>query len=393
MSEDLRPDLLVVAGEHSGDQHAADWVARLKENCPEFEVLAFGGPALGKVCTLLENTTVHAVVGIAEVLRNYHALMSLLARVADWIERRRPKCVCLVDFPGFNLRLAKILYRRRVSVKGGGNVSVYYYISPQIWAWRANRRFSMSRILDAIGVIFPFEMESFGGTDLPLTFVGHPLTRRALPFLYRADAPLLLLPGSRKAAVRRIAPRLFKIFELLSEGGRADRAVAVYPDESIRKILSEIVKNFPLCARKVQFVPFGEGTVEASAALMSSGTASLSVGLAGIPGIIVYRANVLTYLLGRLVVKVPFLGIANLLLRRPIYPEFIQNSASETEMVAVIGKMLEDPVATRENFRRVAEDLAAQLSSMPETPPEEWILSGIDTSHRPTDGRILSNGR
>jgi lipid-A-disaccharide synthase len=369
----------VVAGEHSGDAHAAQWVGRLLKADPSLRVYTFGGPALKEAgAALLLDTTPFSVVGLWEVLRHYRALRSLFNQVFSWIKSRRPRCVCLVDFPGFNLPLAKKLYAQKISVKGGGNVKIYYYIAPQVWAWKSRRRFAMERHLDALGVIFPFEVECFKDTRLPVAWVGHPLLDRPLPFRYQNDGPLLLLPGSRRIAVEQIFPRLCKIFECLHDWYRADEALVVYPDESIRNILQKGVKKFPRCGKYMKFVPYDDRiSLAVSGAIMSSGTASLSVALAGIPGIIVYRVNPFTYWMGRLLVKTKFLGMANLLLDRSVYPEFIQDKVMPVEMADTVAEMLDWPEKFCETFQKHARELHRRLSSGPVLPPENWIREGL----------------
>ena len=200
-------DLLIVAGEHSGDQQAARMLRGALEREPDLKVAALGGVELQDAgAQLLFDLTASSVVGLAEVLRNYSFFKRIFAETLRWIETHRPRVVCLVDYPGFNLRLAKALFESGISRKGGGNVSIIYYISPQIWAWKAGRRFTMARHLDALAVIFPFEVDCYADTGLPVDFVGHPfLTDGYSSSLYHdRSGPILLLPGSRRAAVSRI---------------------------------------------------------------------------------------------------------------------------------------------------------------------------------------------
>ena len=227
-----RVDLLLVAGEHSGDAHAALAVRGLLERAPGLAVAAVGGPALAAAgAQLLYDLTASSVVGIVEVLKNLSFFRALHAEILRWIEQYTPRAVCLVDYPGFNLRLADALRSRGLSVKGGGKIKCLYYISPQIWAWKENRRFAMARNLDAIAVIFPFEVRCYADTTLPAEFVGHPFVAPnvALPVVYDPAGPVLLLPGSRKQAVARIFPVMLAGYRGFSERP----AVALYPSEEI----------------------------------------------------------------------------------------------------------------------------------------------------------------
>ncbi|MFH1496765.1 MAG: lipid-A-disaccharide synthase, partial [Verrucomicrobiota bacterium] len=295
--------MLILAGEHSGDQHAAELVGELRGKQPDLAVCALGGPALHAAgAQLLHDMTASSVVGFVEVLKNYGFFKALFEEVLRWIAEHKPRAVLFVDYPGLNLRIARALRERGISVKGGGAVKTLFYISPQIWAWKAGRRFTMARDLDALAVIFPFEVACYADTDLPVEFVGHPFlsAHHVPPVRFDAAAPVLLLPGSRKQAVARIFPAL--LAGCAAYGKRA--ANVIYPSEAIRDVL--LACNPPA---NVALVPGGTEAIAASAVLMSSGTMSLHVALAGIPGAVAYRANPLTYLIGKMLVKIPYLGI------------------------------------------------------------------------------------
>jgi lipid-A-disaccharide synthase len=358
-----RPDLLLIVGEHSGDQHAAMAVKALLQRRPDLRVVALGGPALEQAgAQVLYDMTQAAVVGLAEVVKNLAYLKKLFYASVDWIQEHRPRAICFVDYPGFNLRLASELTRRGLSRKGGGDVSLLFYISPQIWAWKGKRRFSMARVLDGLAVIFPFELESYADTDLPVEFVGHPFLSDAYqPLLhYDPEGPLLLLPGSRAVAVGRIFPVLLNAFEALLRDRPDQRAVVFYPDDRILTILQEELSRRDLGDR-ITLVE-KDSRAGARAVLTSSGTMSLSCALASIPGVVAYRANWLTYAVGRMILKVPYLGICNLLLKKEMYPEFIQGRASPQALENELRLCLDSPErleATRRDAARLREILAA----------------------------------
>jgi lipid-A-disaccharide synthase len=311
------------------------------------------------------------VVGLVEVLKNYGFFKQLFEETLQWIAKHRPRVVCLVDYPGFNLRLARALRERGLSVKGGGEIKVVYYISPQIWAWKAKRRFTMARDLDAMAVIFPFEPKHYTDTALPVEFVGHPFVvdDYAAPVRYDPAGPVLLLPGSRVQAVRRIFPALLAGFEAFGER----EAVVLYPSEAIAAVLR--------AARppaNVKLMPVGKAgpPIAASAVLTSSGTMSMHCALAGIPGAIAYRANPMTYVMGRMLLKVPYLGIANLLLAEAMYPEFIQQAATPAALAAELRACVHDPVR-RARTQAQAERLRALLSVPASGTAAEWLARQI----------------
>jgi lipid-A-disaccharide synthase len=370
-------DLLVIAGEHSGDEHAACLVRELSEKQPGLVVSALGGPKLAEAgAQLLYDLTASSVVGLVEVLKNYSFFKALFAEVLRWTAEYRPRAVCFVDFPGLNLRLAAALRERGLSVKGGGKIKTLYYISPQIWAWKAGRRFTMARDLDAMAVIFPFEVGCYADTSLPVDFVGHPFLAFDYrpPVHYDAQAPVLLLPGSRKQAVHRIFPVLLAGFRAF---GRGD-AVVLYPSDDILSVLQ--AAHPPRNVRLVRVAEPGAGTASdsnesstaASAVLTSSGTMSMHCALAAIPGAIAYRANPLTYVLGRMLVKVEYLGIANLLLNEPMYPEFIQSEATPT---ALAGELRAATLDERRLLKTRSQ--AARLSALLRQPTSgsagDWV--------------------
>jgi len=374
--EQDRVDLLVVAGEHSGDQHAALMVRDLLVADEDLSICALGGPALEEAgAKVLYELTELSVVGIVEVLAHYSEFKKLFAETLAWIGKYQPKVVCLVDYPGFNLRLAKELRSRGISRQGGGEVVVLGYISPQIWAWKAKRRFKMQKWLDEIGTIFPFEVECYKDTTLPAFFLGHPFVdpRFSLQVKYDPQGPLLLLPGSRSAAVGRIFPQMLAGVEKASASLNGRVVRILYPGPRIKADLEKILKSSDL-PFEVELRSVSEGSIGA-AVLTSSGTMSLQCALAGIPGTIVYRAHPMTYAIGRAFVKIPYLGIANILLDRPFYPELIQGAASPERLARRIKEMLE-PTAS-EDAAAEAEELTRILSINRYLDPAAWIHSHI----------------
>ncbi len=328
-------DLLLVAGEHSGDEHAARLIRALRVSSPGLRIAALGGPEVADAgAQLLHDLTASSVVGLVEVLKNYSFFRALFDATVTWIMEHRPRAVLFVDYPGFNLRLAAALRERGVSVKGGGRVKTLFYISPQIWAWKAKRRFTMARDLDALAVIFPFEVACYADTDLPVTFVGHPFldADHHSPVSHDERGPILLLPGSRRQAVSRIFPLLLAGYN--AYGKRS--AVVVHPSE----LIAGVVRRMTL-PPGVSLVEAGT-PVAASAVLTSSGTMSLQCALAGIPGAIAYRAHPLTYVMGRMLLRVKYLGIANLLLGEPMYPEYLQGAATRDALADELRSACED---------------------------------------------------
>ncbi len=369
-------DLLVVAGEASGDEHVSLLVEELLERKPELSVAALGGSGLQATgASLLFNLVDHSVVGIFEVLKNYGFFKKLFRQTLDWIEEKKPKVVLLVDYPGFNLRLAKALKDRGLSVKGGGGIRVLQYVSPQLWAWKPKRRFLMEKILDGLAVLFPFELDSYKDVDLPVSFVGHPFARTDYqnPISYDESGPIVLLPGSRVQPVERILPCFLDTFEILLREFPDLNGLIPVPDAKIEQVVRALVDARPDLGGRV-VVRGCKAGMRASAVLMSSGTMSLACAIAGIPGVIAYRAHPLTYWLGRFLVKVPYLGMANLLLPdNPPYREFLQGAANGQSLAQAMSVFLESK-GSREPFEKSARKLIGIVRQPSERGVTDWLI-------------------
>ncbi|TVR47508.1 MAG: lipid-A-disaccharide synthase [Puniceicoccaceae bacterium] len=380
------PDILVLAGEHSGDQQAARMVRETLTLAPDLNICAIGGPRLaGAGAQLLHDATGYSVVGLVEVLKRYGWFRQFFAEVLRWIRTHRPRLVCLVDYPGFNLRVARALRHEGLSRQGGGAIGVVYYISPQIWAWKAGRRFEMADTLDALAAIFPFEPAFFRDTTLPVTFVGHPFANPGHQprVVWDPAAPVLLLPGSRPEPVRRIAPVMADAFARHARSRPGASAVFLCADSGIRNLVAELIEAHP-GADRFALRDDGDGPpVAARAALTSSGTMALHCALAGLPGAIVYRANPVTYRAGRLLVRVPFLGINNLILGEAMYREYIQDEADADLVARELSRLVDDPAAVAEAEARAGR-LRDRLRGAAGESPGRWLLRQLQRpSFRP----------
>jgi len=372
-------DLLVVAGEASGDEHSALLVSGLLKKFSNFQISAIGGKRVEKEGAHLVYPLVeHAVVGVVEVLKNYSTFKQIFKNTIEWIIKYKPKTILLVDYPGFNLRLARELKKLGVSVKGGGTVKVLQYISPQLWAWKAKRRFEMEKILDGLGVIFPFEVDCYKDTSLPVAFVGHPFAQSEYkcPISYAPEGPLLLLPGSRVQPVQRILPVFLDTLDPLFIDFPNLQVSIPVPNSQIRTVVESLLSSRATIKDRINVVE-SDLKMEARAALMSSGTMSLSCAIAGVPGVIAYRAHPLTYLLGRLLVTIPFLGMANILIpEAPPYPEFLQGRANRKNLYQTILKVLQNE-DSKENSQFVAKKLLKRLQVPDEQGVVEWLSQEI----------------
>ena len=372
-------DLLVIAGEASGDEHAAHLVNKLLKRHPNLQIAVMGGENLKAAgAFFLFDLVEHAVVGVFEVLKNYRFFKSLFSNTMNWIHANKPKAILLIDYPGFNLRLAEALRKKGVSIKGGGNIKVLQYISPQLWAWKPKRRFKMANVLDSLAVIFPFEVGCYHDVSLPVYFVGHPFAEEDYlsPVKYDQDGSLLLLPGSRIQPIQRILPVFLDAAERIIHSFPELKIEIPVPNAQIKECVEKIISAKPHLENQI-LIPVNADKVKARAALMSSGTMSFTCALAGLPGIIAYKAHPLTYWLGRLLIKVSYLGMANLLLPdNPPYQEFIQFEATAKNLSKEIVGML-----VNENESSSFADSSQKLKSILQGPQEleavDWVASEL----------------
>jgi lipid-A-disaccharide synthase len=357
------PNLLVVAGEVSGDMHAAPVIRALAARRPGGAVWGLGGDGLAaEGVELLHHTRDLSVLGLVEVLKRYGYFRRVFREVLAEVDRRRPRAALLIDYPGFNLRLAAELKRR--------GVPVVYYVCPQVWAWHRSRIPKMAKLIDRLLVIFPFEVEVFAGTGLDVQFVGHPLVEAARTAF---DAPppdlpwpgplrVALLPGSRRQELERLLP------SLLGAAARLERArpeagfllPAASPE--IAALARSIIAA---TAEKPSRLEVVEGVTravlrQARAAWVASGTATLETALMECPMVVVYRTAWFTYQAGRRLVKVPHLGMVNLLAGRELCPELLQDAVTPERLVAAITPLLDDTperAAMLEGLRAVKASL------------------------------------
>ena len=339
--------VLISAGEASGDRHAAglmEAVARLAGDGRRIRFFGLGGDAMAAAgLEPVAHSDEVAVVGIAEVVRELPRIRRVFRKLVLASETRRPSLAVLVDFPDFNLRLARRLRRR--------GIPVLYYVSPQVWAWRRRRVRTIARLVDRMLVLFPFEVEAYRGHELHVDHVGHPLVDD-VPELESAwdrqdgvpERPVLaLLPGSRNSEVRRILPPMLRAAaELVGTAERAGRVRLILAPTVDEALVRRLVASGPLDGDELDVVRADRFAAVAGShfAFCASGTATLEVGLLGTPMIVVYRVSPLTYAVGRLLVDLPFVSLVNLVLGRQVVPELLQAEADHERMAAAASRLL-----------------------------------------------------
>jgi lipid-A-disaccharide synthase len=341
----LKKSILIVAGEVSGDLHAAKVVRAVKARSPETAFWGIGGDELRTEGTeLLQHTDRMSVMGIIEVLKQYRFFKGVLNQVLGEVDRRRPDAALLVDYPGFNLRLAAELKKR--------GVKVYYYISPKVWAWNKKRIPKMARVIDRLMVIFPFEVDVFKGTGLQVDFVGNPLVAQIDEFLSGTERPLpwqserrvALLPGSRRQEIERILPTMLEAAEKLEAQFPGVAFMIATPNERIEQVVNEQVARCAASPSRLDVIcgHARELMRQADVAMVTSGTATLETALIGTPHLLVYKTSAFTYWFARTVVKISHIGLVNIIAGRTVCPELIQHAASPDALAAETTALMAD---------------------------------------------------
>jgi len=350
--------LFVLAGEVSGDTHGAGVLSVLRERHPGLEIHGLGGPKLRALGGegVEDWIADAAVLGVVEVLKHYGYFRRKFHRALAQIDALRPEAVLLIDYPGFNLRLAEKLQRHRPAVK------IIYYISPQVWAWHRSRIPKMARWLDLMVCIFPFEAPLYNASGLRTEFGGHPLTdylavkKTGLP---REAGLVALLPGSREREIAALWPVILESAARLRTTHPHLRFASAAVNDRLAVRMRALAGDFPV---EIGLGNAHELMQRAAAGLVASGTATLEAAYFGLPHALIYKVAWLTYEIGRRVVKVPHLGIVNILAGREVVREYIQHDAAPEPLAAELSRLLDEPPA-REKLQR---DLAAVVATLGE---------------------------
>jgi lipid-A-disaccharide synthase len=348
------PRILFLAGEASGDHHAAALIREIKRRAPKALCFGLGGPAMAAAGMRLDyGLASHSVIGFVEVLKHLPALRRAEALALGLLERERPDLVLSVDYPGFNLRFAEKAHAR--------GFKTCHYISPQVWAWKAGRPRKMAGYLDKVLVTFPFEKALYDQVGLPAAFVGNPLMDsvrpKALPAAVRkrrgwGRGPLVgLLPGSRPQEVAALLPPMLATARLMAKDRLGLRFLLFKAPNLGLEHFSRHLQG--LQGLDVELVEAGAGEDPyalrrcCQLALVASGTATLETAILGVPMLILYRINPLTYQIGKRLINLPYIGLANVVAGRKVAPEFIQGGLQPLAMAREALALLDGPEPQR----------------------------------------------
>ena len=331
-----------VAGEVSADNHGAALMRSLRVLDPELKFIGRGGPEMQQVDGPQFKNWIRdaAVLGLWEVLRKYGYFREQFSQTLNEIQESQPDAIILIDYPGFNLRLARALRRQPQLHK------TIYYISPQVWAWNRGRIRKMARFIDLVLCIFPFETDLYTASGLRAVFVGHPMIERLQKQKVdtQRDPDLIgLFPGSRSREVRKIFPVMIEAARQLVEWKPNLRfQVAAASEELAREMNEQVAERHAIAITVGQTATIMQ---RAFVGIVASGSATLEAAYFGMPFVLIYKVAWPTYVAARLVVNVNFLGMPNLLAGREIVPEFIQHAAKPDAIVKAVRLLMEDASA------------------------------------------------
>lgn len=395
-------DLLVVAGEASGDQHGARMLRELKRLRPGLRSFGLGSTQLAaEGVDLVADSREISVVGISEALGILPRAKEIQDLLVAACEKRRPAVAVLIDFPEFNLRLA-----RKLKWLG---IPVVYYISPQVWAWRQGRVRAISELVDRMLVLFDFEVDFYRRHNVPVTHVGHPLVDEIpLPTGTReasnrppSTAPLrlALMPGSRRSEIRSLLPRMIAATLALRRQVEVEPLLIQAPSVSAEFLAPYLAAYEAAAGKALAVAPEDrfQAIADSHLVLCASGTATLEVGLLGTPMLVLYRLGFWSYLLARALVRLPHFSLVNLVLRRGAVPELLQGETAPENVAAQALELLRSPgrlTAMRQDLaalrpalgrsgasQRAAREVAAYM-------PERRRSSGASSATTVPEGRM-----
>lgn len=341
----------IIAGEASGDLHGANLIASLKKKDTRAKIRAWGGNLMKKQgATLVKHYRDLAFMGFVEVLLHLRTILKNLSFCKKDILKYKPDTIILIDYPGFNLKIAKFAHKH--------NIKVYYYISPQVWAWKKRRVYTIKEVVDKMLVVLPFEKDFYDDYRVDAHFVGHPLLDELSKVRYinrsnfarqnKLDPKkeiIALLPGSRKQEVTRMLGIMMKVMDKFPEYQFVIGCAPSLPESFYRELVGN--ENVHLVFNKTYQL-----LQVASAALVTSGTATLETALFYVPEVVCYKGNKISYLIAKNLVKVKYISLVNLIMDKPVLKELIQNDLTPKN----IEDELNDLLTNHKKQRQLLED-------------------------------------
>ena len=351
----------IIAGEASGDLHGANLIASLKKKDSRAKIRAWGGNLMKKQgATLVKHYRDLAFMGFVEVLLHLRTILRNLRFCKRDIMRFKPDAIILIDYPGFNMKIAKFAHKH--------GIKVYYYISPQVWAWKKRRVHTIKEVVDKMLVILPFEKDFYDEYRVDAHFVGHPLLDELSKVRYinknnfvrqnklnSKKEIIALLPGSRKQEVGRMLEVMLKVVDKFPEYQFVIGCAPSLPEEYYKSLIGN--ENVQLVFNKTYQL-----LQVASAALVTSGTATLETALFYVPEVVCYKGNKISYLIAKNLIKVKYISLVNLIMDKPVVKELIQNDLTPENVEAELKQLLTNHKVQRQLLEDY-EDLRYKLGN------------------------------
>ena len=326
MSQTFNNKIVIITGELSGEIHAARLLELFKDRF-SFEFSAVGSKRLAEAgAHVIYDYRNISLTGVSEIFSKINHIRSAINTVKEHIRKTRPALIILVDFPGFNLRIAR--YAKTLEIP------VLYFIPPQIWAWRKNRIYTIKRYVDRVICILPFEKETYDRSGIDAVYVGHPFINTVKPSLSRedflkliqrnTDAPIIaIMPGSRENEIKKHMPVLLKTIDIIKKN--IPNIVVVLPlaenmDQSVLEPFKDSLSD-TVILRNYAY----DALSYCDAAIVASGSVTLEAAILKAPTIVIYRVSLLSYLIAKMLVKINFISLPNIIAGKEVFPEFIQH--------------------------------------------------------------------
>lgn len=352
----------LISGEASGDLHASNLVKALRIEDPQANIRAWGGDLTAAAgATLVKHYRDLAFMGFLEVVKHLGTILNNIKWCKQDIEAFQPDVLILVDYPGFNLRIAKWAHQQ--------GIKVFYYISPQLWAWHSSRVHQIRKTVDRMYVILPFEREFYANYQVEVDFVGHPLldviNNRPLKEAFRVEEnlgsrPLIaLLPGSRRQEIQRMLGVMLQMIPDFPNYGFVIAGAPSIEREFYQRFISQSLRAEDAARLSIVQNRTYDLLQHAEAALVTSGTATLETGLFGVPQVVCYSGSPLSYWIARRLVNVKYISLVNLIVDRPLVKELIQDQLTPSNLKQTLKELLAP--LEREKYQEGYQELRIRL--------------------------------
>lgn len=319
--------IVIVAGDKSGDLYGGLLSQRLKDKFPNLEIYSFGGEKLGRHSQQMVNLLSHSVCGLVEVLSSLGKLLKIFKKTKKTILELKPDLIILIDFPDFNLRLAKDLNKK---------FPLFYYVSPQVWAWRKKRVETIKKYVDRMIVLFKFEEAFYKNENMDVLYFGHPLLEIIKETDTRPNKIISFLPGSRKNEVKRHLPVMIETKKIIEKKLKGYQFRIIRPPNLEKDFYEKFSPNIDIVDHSYKAIKESEFIVA------SSGTATVELAILGVPYLIIYKLHPLSWYILKKMVKIDFVGMVNILSGHKIVDELLQKQATPEKIASLTLEYLEN---------------------------------------------------